>query len=43
MVERAITYVSEGKRALARKDFEKVLAEDSRYPGLMEHLEQFQE
>lgn len=41
MVERALTYLSEGKRAMARKDFEKVLAENSNYPGLREHLASF--
>jgi len=43
LIERAQTYIAEGKRALGRKDFEKVLAEDSRYPGLQEHLAQFQD
>lgn len=38
LVERGQTYLAEGKTALARKDFEKVLAEDSHYPGLSEHL-----
>ncbi len=38
LVERGQTYVAEGKLALARKDFERVLAEDSSYPGLAEHL-----
>lgn len=43
LIERGQTYIAEGKRALARKDFEKVLAEDSNYPGLREHLAQFQD
>ena len=38
LIERALTYLSEGKRAMARKDFEKVLAQNSNYPGLREHL-----
>jgi tetratricopeptide (TPR) repeat protein len=43
LIERGLTYIAEGKRALGRKDFEKVLAEDARYPGLQEHLAQFQD
>lgn len=43
LIERGLTYISEGKRALGRKDFEKVLAEDSSYPGLREHLAIFQD
>lgn len=38
LVERGQTYLAEGKKALARKDFEKVLSEDAQYPGLREHL-----
>lgn len=38
LIERGQTYLAEGKKALARKDFEKVLAEDAHYPGLAEHL-----
>lgn len=38
LVERGQTYLVEGKKALARKDFEKVLSEDAHYPGLQEHL-----
>lgn len=34
LIERAYTYLAENKRAMARKDLEKVLAEDSTYPGL---------
>lgn len=37
-VERGQTYLREGKKAMARKDFERVLAEDAKYPGLAEHL-----
>jgi lipoprotein NlpI len=43
LIERGQTYIAEGKRALGRKDFEKVLAEDSNYPGPREHLAQFQD
>ena len=38
LLERGLTYVAEGKRALARKDFEKILAEDGQFPGLSEAL-----
>lgn len=38
MVERGQTYLAEGKKAMARKDFERVLADDATYPGLSEHL-----
>lgn len=38
LIERGQTYLAEGKLAMARKDFEKVLAEDAQYPGLREHL-----
>jgi tetratricopeptide (TPR) repeat protein len=38
LVERGQTYLAEGKKAMARKDFERVLAEDASYPGLQEHL-----
>ena len=38
LIERGKTYQAEGKNTLARKDFEKVLAQDSNYPGLAEHL-----
>lgn len=43
LIERALTYLSEGKRSMARKDFEKVLSENSVYPGLREHLADFEE
>ncbi|MET4143881.1 DUF4236 domain-containing protein [Arthrobacter sp. UYCo732] len=43
LIERGLTYLSEGKRAMARKDFEKVLSENSAYPGLREHLANFQD
>ena len=37
-LERARTYEAEGKRSLARKDLERIMAEDSTYPGLAESL-----
>lgn len=36
LVERALTHRNEGRKAQARKDLEKVLAEDSEYPGIRE-------
>jgi tetratricopeptide (TPR) repeat protein len=38
-LERGRTYQAEGKVAMARKDFEKVLALDSAFPGLQDALE----
>lgn len=38
LVERGKTYLAEGKKALARKDFEKVLADNSAFDGLPELL-----
>lgn len=38
LVERSETYRSEGKKAMARKDLERVLAEDSTYPDLHQRL-----
>jgi tetratricopeptide (TPR) repeat protein len=38
LLERARCYEAEGKRALARKDLERILSEDSSYPGLQEAL-----
>jgi tetratricopeptide (TPR) repeat protein len=43
LVERALTYLDDGKRSLAKKDLEKVLAENSNYPGLREHLAHFED
>ena len=37
-VERAYTYLAEGKAGMARRDLERVLAEDAAYPGLSEAL-----
>ncbi|ROP44673.1 DUF4236 domain-containing protein [Pseudokineococcus lusitanus] len=39
-LERANTYLAENKRSLARKDLERVLAENSAYPGLQDALAQ---
>jgi Protein of unknown function (DUF4236) len=38
LVERGQCYLAEGKRTMARKDFQKVLAENANYPGLADHL-----
>jgi len=38
LLERGLTYAAEGKRALAKKDFEKILAEDGKFPGLAHAL-----
>lgn len=38
LAERALTYVREGKLGMARKDYERILAEDPHYPGLAEAL-----
>jgi tetratricopeptide (TPR) repeat protein len=38
LAERAFTYQREGKLALARRDYERILAEDPHYPGLAEAL-----
>lgn len=38
LVERGKTYLTEGKKAMARKDFEKVLADNSAFDGLTELL-----
>jgi hypothetical protein len=37
-MERGRTYEAEGKRAMARKDLERIMAEDSTYEGLAEAL-----
>ncbi len=36
--ERAQNYLAQRKKALARKDMERIYAEDSTYPGLAEAL-----
>jgi Protein of unknown function (DUF4236) len=38
LLERARTHIAQNKMAMARKDLERILAEDSRYPGLSEAL-----
>jgi tetratricopeptide (TPR) repeat protein len=38
LAERAQNYLAQGKKAQARKDLERILAEDSGYEGLREHL-----
>lgn len=39
LIERSRTYAVEGKRAMARKDLERVLAEDSNRPGIRELID----
>lgn len=41
-MERARTYMAEGKKAMARKDLERILAEDSDYPDLDEAMQNAQ-
>ncbi len=38
LLQRALTYAAEGKRVQARKDLEKILAEDGHFPGLTEAM-----
>jgi predicted Zn-dependent protease len=38
LAERSQNYIAQGKNAQARKDLERILAEDSDYPGLQEQL-----
>ena len=38
LFERAANYAARGKKAMARRDLERVLAENSFYPGLTEAL-----
>jgi tetratricopeptide (TPR) repeat protein len=38
LVERGQCFLAEGKRVMARKDFQKVFAENANYPGLADHL-----
>jgi predicted negative regulator of RcsB-dependent stress response len=38
LIARGHTYLAEGKKSLARKDYERVLADDAAYPGLPEML-----
>lgn len=39
LIARGHIYLAEGKRAMARKDYERVLADNAAYPGLREMLE----
>jgi tetratricopeptide (TPR) repeat protein len=39
LLERARCYEAEGKRAMARKDLERIMAEDASYPGLQRALD----
>lgn len=38
--ERSLNYISQGKKSMARKDLEKILAENSSYHGIRERLEE---
>lgn len=38
LIGRGHTYLAEGKKAMARKDYERVLADNASYPGLAEML-----
>jgi tetratricopeptide (TPR) repeat protein len=38
LAERAQNYLAQGKKAMARKDLERILAEDSSYEGVREQL-----
>jgi tetratricopeptide (TPR) repeat protein len=38
LAERAQNYLAQGKKAMARKDLERILAEDSSYEGVRERL-----
>ena len=40
LLERARCYEAEGKRGMAKKDLERILAEDSRYDGLQQAMEE---
>lgn len=40
LIQRGNTFLLEGKKALARKDFEKVLSEDANHPGIKELIAQ---
>jgi Tfp pilus assembly protein PilF len=37
-LERSANYLAQGKKAMARKDLERILAEDSSYEGVRERL-----
>jgi len=38
LAERAQNYLAQGKRAMERKDLERILAEDSSYEGVRDQL-----
>ena len=38
LIARGHTYLAEGKKAMARKDYERVLADDASYPGLADMI-----
>lgn len=38
LAERAQNYLAQGKKGMARKDLERILAEDSDYPNVREEL-----
>ena len=40
LAERAQNYLAQGKKAQARKDLERILAEDSTYEGVREQLDE---
>jgi tetratricopeptide (TPR) repeat protein len=40
LAERAQNYLAQGKKAMARKDLERILAEDSSYEGVREQLDE---
>lgn len=40
LLERARSYLAENKTGIARKDLERILADDSSFPGLRELLDQ---
>jgi len=42
LVERAKSYAAEGKNAMARKDLERVLAEDANHPGVRELVDEIE-
>lgn len=43
LVERAKSYAAEGKNAMARKDLERVLAEDANHPGVRELVDEIED
>jgi tetratricopeptide (TPR) repeat protein len=40
LYERALNYLAQGKQGMAKKDLERILADDSDYPGVQEQLEE---